>query len=386
MRVIAHPAGENGKGFFTLPQKIFNSKMNRASTLFLALTVGLLGLFFIGFCKKKAQNTTFDRPNDPFVFRSVLDKKPRMVTLALSDDLWASYSTDSCSLYKVWKGGVDFDGAVYTMQHGPQPMSIGKAWTANDFRQPWRVEIAGRAAENPRADWRGHRILADGRAELFYDLVLSTGEKIRINERPEFVSKNGQVGFERAFSVENAPENAKISLEMNAQSLADASAIQVSGGSFLKKSEATMPTEEKDLRAVAVAGTIELAKKGQTTVTTFFINHPLVTNPNDAEKLAETSRLTPAERLINRSDCRTCHNPTEKTVGPAYAEIAKKYLNTPENVALLTQKVKLGGAGVWGAAAMSAHPDMAEGDIKNIVIWIIEFFKTDHEGEGKKDV
>ena len=48
------------------------------------------------------------RPNSPWVFRSVLDKKPRMVTFALNDRLWVAYSVDSCSLYKAWSGSVAF--------------------------------------------------------------------------------------------------------------------------------------------------------------------------------------------------------------------------------------------------------------------------------------
>jgi len=71
---------------------------------------------------------TIERPYSPWVFRSVLDEQPRMITLALHDEVWAAYNTQDAALYKVWSGNVNFDGAVYTTAHGPQPVSIGDAW------------------------------------------------------------------------------------------------------------------------------------------------------------------------------------------------------------------------------------------------------------------
>lgn len=44
--------------------------------------------------------------------------------------------------------------------------------------------------------------------------------------------------------------------------------------------------------------------------------------------------------LIGQSDCKTCHNKTLKTIGPSYTDIAKKYKNTPENITLLSSKIK----------------------------------------------
>jgi cytochrome c len=52
------------------------------------------------------------RPRDPWVFRCVLDKRPRMVTLALSDEMWAAYDATHRGLYKVWLAA-HFDGPVH---------------------------------------------------------------------------------------------------------------------------------------------------------------------------------------------------------------------------------------------------------------------------------
>ena len=88
-------------------------------------------------CSKKDRSINLDRPLDHWVFRSVLDWNPRMITIALSDDLWASYHTETGALYKAWKGSVYFDGAVYTTAHGPQPISIGNSYIENVYKNPW---------------------------------------------------------------------------------------------------------------------------------------------------------------------------------------------------------------------------------------------------------
>ena len=131
----------------------------KSRTLFLALIALLLGIWYFA-SRSEGPVVEIARPNDPWVFRSVLDRQPRMITFALNDQLWAAYSTDSCSLYKVWAGSADFTGAVYNMRHGPQPMSIGAAWFVNAHRQPWSVSLGGKT-EHPRTDYKGHRYTED---------------------------------------------------------------------------------------------------------------------------------------------------------------------------------------------------------------------------------
>ena len=48
---------------------------------------------------------------------------------------------------------------------------------------------------------------------------------------------------------------------------------------------------------------------------------------------------------------------------------------------MLVSKVKNGGAGNWGLAAMSAHPTVAETDIKKMIDWI---FTLGDNTEGSK--
>lgn len=356
----------------------------KTRTLFLALIAVLLGVWYFA-CTSGDSSAQVARPNDPWVFRSVLDKQPRMITFALNDQMWASYSTDSCSLYKVWAGSTDFSGAVYNMRHGPQPMSVGAAWFENAQRQPWSVTLGGKT-ESPRTDYKGHRYTKDGHAELMYDLVLADGQRIRINERPEYLQRDRQHGFERTFTMENAPAGATVSLKTNVASVAATSNIETDG--TWKESQTKIIETDDDLQALEVAGELSLNASGSTRFRAMFVNKPLIANPFDAARYAQESgdsegkAISPGEKLMAKSDCRTCHNAAVQTVGPGYKQIAERYKNTPENLELLSQKVMKGGAGVWGAAAMSAHPDLQPEDAKAMVTYVLSLDEGEDDGEG----
>lgn len=70
-------------------------------------------------------------------------------------------------------------------------------------------------------------------------------------------------------------------------------------------------------------------------------------------------------------DCKTCHKIDEKSIGPAFTEVAKRYQKDQKAMSYLTNKIIKGGGGVWGETAMAAHPDLAESDAKQIVQWIL---------------
>jgi cytochrome c len=77
------------------------------------------------------------------------------------------------------------------------------------------------------------------------------------------------------------------------------------------------------------------------------------------------------EKLAQSSGCMTCHAMDRKAIGPGYKEIAAKYRNEKGAEAKLIQKVKAGGAGVWGPAPMPPNPHVKEDDIKTMVQWIL---------------
>lgn len=75
--------------------------------------------------------------------------------------------------------------------------------------------------------------------------------------------------------------------------------------------------------------------------------------------------------LVAKSDCITCHKVDEISTGPAYRKVAEKYENTPENIAMLAEKVMKGGSGNWGAVPMLAHPNLKKEDAEAMVKYIL---------------
>jgi cytochrome c len=76
------------------------------------------------------------------------------------------------------------------------------------------------------------------------------------------------------------------------------------------------------------------------------------------------------KNLMLSLDCKTCHKEAEKSIGPSYVDIAKKYEKDPKAESYLVDKIIKGGGGVWGEVAMAAHPNLEPGDARQIVHWI----------------
>jgi cytochrome c len=77
------------------------------------------------------------------------------------------------------------------------------------------------------------------------------------------------------------------------------------------------------------------------------------------------------KRLIELSDCKSCHNLLVKSAGPAFTDISKKYKGAFEVEGRLSDKIIKGGNGVWGEQAMNAHPQVSKADALEMVRYIL---------------
>jgi cytochrome c len=78
------------------------------------------------------------------------------------------------------------------------------------------------------------------------------------------------------------------------------------------------------------------------------------------------------EALAKKHLCTTCHViKGAKTIGPAYADVAKKYAGQKDAEAKLVEKVKKGGQGVWGQVPMPPNAAVPDADVKALVKWIL---------------
>jgi cytochrome c5 len=85
--------------------------------------------------------------------------------------------------------------------------------------------------------------------------------------------------------------------------------------------------------------------------------------------------LQSGEAMMQKDGCAACHAVDKKIVGPAYQDVAAKYKGDATALAKLQQKVKAGGAGVWGQIPMPANSQVPDGDIKSLVSWILTLKK-----------
>lgn len=165
-----------------------------------------------------AQEGPTTRPHEPWVFRSVLDRHARMITIALHEKLWVAYDAQTCSLYRAWPGGVKFTGAVYDLRHGPQPEAEGEAYLSMpEAPKAWLVSRGGQPAQ-VKPDYTGYTVNGTASVTLHYRLVLDGAAEIRIDETPEVEKDDdGRLFFVRRLTV-RAPEGVTVKIPMAAAS------------------------------------------------------------------------------------------------------------------------------------------------------------------------
>ncbi len=313
-----------------LPPCVGHSKLGMSRSLIIAFLkarpqfwVGHLCLLLFFGCQTPPES--IERPQDPWVIRSVLDKQVRMVTLALDKEAYAAYNTENCALYKLWNGGVHWDGAVYNNVKTIQPISWGNAyWEKPVDDRPWKIERNGQL-EVVDPEFKGYR-LEDNQITFQYDLPLTNGTRVKIFENPEFVpEEKGKVGFRRTFRTEGM---------------------------------------QNDL--IVWNGELRMPSNVEQSFTQYYDVLPTAASPSKRYVSGAWSQY-----WLDRSGCNTCHELDEHTIGPGYRQIADKYENDKTSIQYLIDKVKQGGAGVWGSVPMQAHPELPKKDVKRMIRYIL---------------
>lgn len=95
-----------------------------------------------------------------------------------------------------------------------------------------------------------------------------------------------------------------------------------------------------------------------------------------AKPAASIDLSTPGGKLINGSDCLTCHKVDSKVIGPSYQDVAAKYASANDaTIDSLATKIIKGGSGHWGAVSMTPHPTVSMDDAKTMVKYILSLKK-----------
>ena len=75
--------------------------------------------------------------------------------------------------------------------------------------------------------------------------------------------------------------------------------------------------------------------------------------------------------LAQKNACTACHTVDKKVLGPSYQDVAKKYAGQKDAVAQLSESIRKGGSGKWGAIPMPAQPALSDADLKALATWVV---------------
>ncbi len=100
-------------------------------------------------------------------------------------------------------------------------------------------------------------------------------------------------------------------------------------------------------------------------------------------------------QLYASLDCKSCHSPATKSIGPSLKDISLRYEGQDKAAGILARKIITGGSGNWGSYPMPPHANLSEKDSKEIAEYILSFGKkkattplsgnillTQHTGKG----
>lgn len=93
-----------------------------------------------------------------------------------------------------------------------------------------------------------------------------------------------------------------------------------------------------------------------------------------AAALVLTAAASPALAnlaLAQKHACTACHAVDKKVVGPAYAEVAKKYAGQKDAAKALAASIKAGGSGKWGPVPMPPQAQLNDADLAALATWIL---------------
>lgn len=72
-----------------------------------------------------------------------------------------------------------------------------------------------------------------------------------------------------------------------------------------------------------------------------------------------------------KNNCVACHAIDKKVVGPAWADVAKKYKGDAGAAAHLDGVISKGGKGVWGPMPMPPNPKVTAEERKELVDFVL---------------
>ncbi|NHK29466.1 DUF1080 domain-containing protein [Parvularcula flava] len=330
-------------------------------------------------CGERAETSLFadgavpERGHEPWIARSVLDGEPRMLTLALSDNLWIAYSTEDATLRSAWSAPAIYEGAVYDGAHGPQPHAPEARYVLTTDDDSWRL-MEGSESVPAQVRYLGHKV-RDGRIALNYRLTAPSGAFVDILEHPEAGGAGESATLERRFEITTNEGQLTPVLAVTLQSLKEQDSL-ATNAEWVDRQVRRLDT------GYTVTGDLLLRKDGITSLSASF-GEPKVSTVSESNVAAPAAdeRFAQAQSLMQSTGCYSCHAEDTKIIGPSYADVRERYEATRQNVSQLAGKIISGGAGVWGEVPMTAHPQLSQQDAESMMAYILQIADLPDEAE-----
>ena len=276
---------------------------------------------------------TTGRGHVPWAFRTSLDRRPRILNLALAPEVWLAYSTETATIYQFWRGGVDLAGAVYDAQHGSEPRSVGNQWIppSDNF---WQI-LSEEGWQPANIRWESWGIdQATARAWIRFRLSDASGRSVVLWESPEVRGADDpSITLERRFRRLTAGgPSVRIALPPAAEQ------TSIDG----MESPAPAFLELPALADRASGPTIEIRQS--------------FSGPSARIESVSSDVSLPSSPLL-RHGCQSCHHEKEQIVGPSWRAIATRYAEDPRDRSVvldtLARRIIEGGGGSWGKSPCS---------------------------------
>ncbi len=87
--------------------------------------------------------------------------------------------------------------------------------------------------------------------------------------------------------------------------------------------------------------------------------------------LVTTSAVASAD-LARKKNCMACHSISNKIVGPAFKDVAKKYAGQKGIEKQLAEHIRKGSSGVWGVVPMPGNAQVNEEEAAILVKWVLQ--------------
>ena len=98
----------------------------------------------------------------------------------------------------------------------------------------------------------------------------------------------------------------------------------------------------------------------------------LLSAPETVKELVvkNNSKSPSIQELLQARACMGCHQINSKLIGPAFAQIGKRYQGREDGISYLMKKIQQGSRGVWGGVPMPAQSGLSEADVNAIATWL----------------